>query len=397
MVRSWESVLEVGTQENKSTLNEAVDSHARESKSAVEDNPFERLHWVDFAKSLFIFVVVLYHVDQGLRRAGIYEITPWFQLFQDFIGVYSMSGFFFIAGMFAVYSASRPLKVFLKSKAMTIVYLYFVWATIHTVIQAMAGPWTNREMLFSDIWKMIYFPPDHFWFLYTMFVCMVLFAVAIRLKINMVWFFILSLALHCTVFFPDINLGPWGVVHMVRSYLKYMALGALVGLNGKSFIWLTSQAKNSQLTGIAFMCSVFAFWCVVKDGWDSSFVTPIMSVVGCVASFCVAILLSRSGRFKFIEYIGRHSMEIYVAHVIALAGTRILLQKGLGIENVQVHFTLGLLAGFYVPIAIGYAANRLNFPYLYSLRKPKPSSKLPAEEKSVEQPGHGHAFGRGTT
>ena len=45
-------------------------------------------------------------------------------------------------------------------------------------------------------------------------------------------------------------------------------------------------------------------------------------------------------------------MEIYLVHILAGSGIRILLQRGLGISNWEVHLVAGLVGGVALPLAI---------------------------------------------
>jgi len=351
----------------------------------LANDPFARLHWIDFLRFMYITVVVLYHVRMGLERAGIYDAGPTYLLVENFIGGFSMAGFFFVSGLFIVYSASRDLKVFLKAKFQTIVWLYLVWAVIHCITQAAMSQWTNRARSFSDIWTLIYMAPDHYWFLYTLFFSMLLFALAIRLRISMPVFLGICIAFHLTSFFPNIYLGDWGVVYSIRRYIMYTALGAVIGLDGKPFRWLIdTTARNLVLLGIAG--SAFVFMCAYTGLRTDPRVIPFQAIFGLIGSSSWAILLSRSGRFKFIEYIGRHSMYIYVAHVMGLAAMRIFLQKILGIEHALIHFVLGVAAAVYAPILLAIVADKFGMYYLFSLRKPKVPGKTKTQEELVGQP-----------
>ena len=156
---------------------------------------------------------------------------------------------------------------------------------------------------------------------------------------------------------------------MVRRSLMYMAVGAWIGRNGRPILWLNS-AKSWRVAGVGLAVMAFTFWGVWMGGRESLAARPILTVAGCTGTLCVAILLYRSGRFKAFEFIGRHSMEIYVAHVLGLASVRIFLDKVLGIEIVPLHFLLGILAGLYLPIVVVLVTKRMGFPYMYRLRKP---------------------------
>ena len=60
------------------------------------------------------------------------------------------------------------------------------------------------------------------------------------------------------------------------------------------------------------------------------------------------------------------SLEIYVAHTIFLAASRILLQKILKINDPSLHLLLGTAVGIYAPIALTLFCRRFGFKYMFT-------------------------------
>jgi uncharacterized membrane protein YcfT len=64
--------------------------------------------------------------------------------------------------------------------------------------------------------------------------------------------------------------------------------------------------------------------------------------------------------------LGRHSMPIYVAHVIFAAGARVAL-SALGTQNIAIHFAAGAAAGIVGPLVLYSAAKKLRADALLGL------------------------------
>ena len=59
-------------------------------------------------------------------------------------------------------------------------------------------------------------------------------------------------------------------------------------------------------------------------------------------------------------------MAIYVMHILAGSGVRVMLSKFLGINDVIVHLLVGCLTGLLLPLLAVYVINSLKVPYLFS-------------------------------
>ncbi len=73
----------------------------------------------------------------------------------------------------------------------------------------------------------------------------------------------------------------------------------------------------------------------------------------------------RSGRL--LNFLGKHSMPIYLAHVISGSGVRILLERGLGVRSLVIHVIVGVLVGLAVPLFMYRVSMWARVP-LFSLR-----------------------------
>jgi uncharacterized membrane protein YcfT len=336
----------------------------------------ERLHWVDFVKTINILGVVWIHVHRGMLNAGIYELDSATHWTSRFLGAFIMPGFFFLSGMFISSAVRRPFKEFLGDKSRTLVYTYFLWATLHYSIQVLMNKHTNNDIGWSVLWENFYYPRGHFWFMYTIFFIMLLFYLFNALKLKPWMFLVFAIGLYCTNFIPDLSLGTWAVPYHIRKSILFFAVGAVVNRKGP-ILWLDA-APSWKLALIGVTGFAITLPLVMQGYRDVLSVNPILGIFGGTGTICFAILMHRSGRFGLIEICGRNSMAIYVAHVIGLAGVRIVLQKGLGIDAWQLHAPSGILGGVGFPLLLMWICNRFRFPYLFGwprkVNPPRPAN-----------------------
>ena len=321
----------------------------------------QRLRWVNYAKGIGIFLVVLGHTLRSLVDSSILESSTAVRASDHWIYAFHMPLFFFLSGLFINPSASKPLIEFVVDKLRAIAYPYLVWSVLQSILQAVASRYTNSQASFADLWRIVYQPVMQFWFLYTLLVIMLAYAIASKLRVPPILFLILSIVLY---YLPgNISLGSWGVLYLVKNYALYLALGALVGSSRAMSEWHRLKTPTLVIVTICgFLAVGLAVWFNVADG---QFPKPEVAVFGIVASVALGILLEQFNAIGFVEQWGRLSLEIYVAHTIASAILRIVLQKICGIYSPIAYLVLGTAVGIYAPIALKTICDRIGFWYMF--------------------------------
>ncbi len=78
---------------------------------------------------------------------------------------------------------------------------------------------------------------------------------------------------------------------------------------------------------------------------------------------------------RWLSYLGRHSIEIYLVHIIAASGIRIILQKYFGISDVGIQLVSGMIVGVGAPLLLAALAPRFGFSWLFVAPWRRPSLK----------------------
>jgi fucose 4-O-acetylase-like acetyltransferase len=321
----------------------------------------ERIVWVDYAKGIGIFLVVVGHVLPGLRNASILNDTVWDEFVVRFIYTFHMPLFFFIAGLFAQHTAKRPTSRFFLDKLSVIAYPYFIWSLLQATLEIWVAKYVNHPIPAVALLKIIYSPLTQFWFLYTLFIILMLYKLAYNLELSSKVFFSFALVCYAVEVFRS-NFFYWDVLNSVCYFLIYFALGVVTAQTSL----LYGLQKTGWAAGITVMgCVLIAAGVAAHvDHW------PLMrlglAISGIVATIALAILTSRYEKLSFIRTWGLLSLEIFVAHVIAAASIRILLQKAFGLSAPLPHILLGIGLGLYMPILLAYSAQKIGLPYLFT-------------------------------
>jgi fucose 4-O-acetylase-like acetyltransferase len=325
-----------------------------------------RVMWVDTAKGFGIFLVVVGHVLQGLVHAGQMEWTPTVRFFDGWIYAFHMPLFFFLSGLFVLRSAEKSWAFFASTKLRTIAYPYFVWSTITVLIKSVLVVGViNTPYSLRDLLLIFYKPVDQFWFLYTLLILSLV--VGALLRLNAKPWAVLALAILVYPGILPIASYGWGVLAEVGIYAIYLALGVVVARICDPGV--ISHFHTGWLSLIALAGLMVSSLGGVSESSDRYALVPIFAVSGIGATVALAVLTDKARLDRAVRYLGRHSLEIYVAHTIASAGVRIALLRVFNVSAAAPHVVLGTIAGLYLPIALAIGFDRVGFRFGFTLPK----------------------------
>ena len=342
-----------------STVPIAIPRQAAEATSAT------RLRWIDNAKGIAIFLVVLGHTAAGLTNAGILPATPFLIFLNEWVYAFHVPMFFFISGVFALKSAQRSFSSFVMDKVKVIVYPYVLWTIIQFFIMSLASGQTNNELgpftLQGLVSALLFSPIMEFWYLYVLFLIYILFAVVIRLTANKAVFLGITLVIFL-IGLPFADQASWVVSKLTFSPLIF-ALGVYSGE------WV--RTKLPKLNVSALILGTVIGYGLVTIGVAMGAFPLALALLGIAATLCLSIILDRYPIplvTSTLQLWGEKSLQIYVAHVIAAAGVRIILSRYLGFTDGLLQLLLGVIAGMYAPILLDWICEKIGFRYAFTLR-----------------------------
>jgi len=89
------------------------------------------------------------------------------------------------------------------------------------------------------------------------------------------------------------------------------------------------------------------------------------SILGIIACTSLAQYLAKNNSLPFLKTLGIYSLQIYLVHMLAGAGTRLILQQVFQLQNWILHIVIGVVVALVLPIAIQKISEKINFPYLF--------------------------------
>ncbi|KMY86788.1 membrane protein [Candidatus Paraburkholderia calva] len=91
----------------------------------------------------------------------------------------------------------------------------------------------------------------------------------------------------------------------------------------------------------------------------------VLACFGIAATICVSVWTARL-RIDWLSKLGRVSMQIYLMHILAGSGTRIVLGKALHVHSWTVHAIVGTVVGIAAPIIAWQLMQRFHMRWLFN-------------------------------
>jgi hypothetical protein len=311
-----------------------------------------------------------------------------------------------LSGIFASRSIQRQprgggIGVYVLSRDALFIYLYLLWTLLQGMVKVVAGAVVNSPLSLSDLPLQLVFPRSQMWFFgFLIVMTTVVMPIqpwksrsrAVMLVLvggsgMIAWF---ANWPHCGV------VGTQGLA-LVVFYAGGLALGEkrVVDCERSLPLWVLT---------ICVMGSTFLFaWVAATRSLRPPFFVPATTsnssagvVWGIVAALSgsLAVLGWSSmirrlpwGLWQPLAFTGRHSLEVFLAHIIAASGTRIILDK-LGIASLVAQIACGIIMGTVAPLMLVMLTPRLRLGWLWeppafvrrlveALSSSKPSAPMP--------------------
>jgi fucose 4-O-acetylase-like acetyltransferase len=341
--------------------------------------------WIDYARGIAIILVVYRHAFEGIKNAGI-NVQAYLAIEHANMMVFSfrMPLFFIVSGVFVMGSfKKRGLKDYIITKSRTILYPYFIWGIFQITIQILLSKYINSKLTIYSYLDLLYMPRaiDQFWYLYALFNVSVLYVfIYSKFKLKAVYnmligciFFLISIK----AYQAKINLGFLGDVF---HYYLFFSIGDLLSktIRNKSNLKYFESWKLLLVVLFPFLVSQYIFlirnlpYANIKYSYVEYY-QPVLfiaiALIGCLFVILLSFNLQKAKLIPWLHILGRHSLYIYVAHIMVLAVVRIFMTRVLGISYVPVLFPIVVIMGLLVPIVLYKLASKLNMRWIFTLEE----------------------------
>jgi uncharacterized membrane protein YcfT len=278
-----------------------------------------RVDWVDYSKGICIILVVFMHSTLGVENA--LGARSWLHGFIEWARPFRMPDFFMLSGLFLASRIDRPWRAYLDAKLFHFVYFYVLWMTIQFALKApsLYSGSTRAEIMSAYAWGFID-PFATLWFIYLLAV-----------------FFLLVKALRwappAAIFLAGAVLESLPVetgyvlLDEFAARFVYFYSGYLFASRIFAFADMVASASPAALVPAWMAWAVLNGWLVKEGAATLPLVSLALGFAGSAAVITAGVLLLRSRWAKALRYCGENSIVIYLAFVLFMAPSRILLIK----------------------------------------------------------------------
>lgn len=355
----------------------------------------ERMAWVDIAKAVAIFLVVVYHAGRVTLpiispHASGPAVEVWHELNKVLLPV-RMPLFFLVSGLLAAHAVRRPWPRVLRRKVLNLIWPYVLWTLAFGVTWTLAVFPDDSRSWFAYNLRMLPFGGLAYWYLSLL---AVFFVVAKLLRRQAVLLMIASVTLLALA--PLI--GSWAGSGSTQSLTAnvdrfcYFAAWFVVGCFGSGVI---KRIVSRRPAWAAALLAAVAYGILAYIQYHTDLTTPVLPYLGplgVAAALFAAVAVSRFAAVRRAgAYLARRTLPIYVLHPI-LMHLAILAARATGFDPLA---TIGSpIADFlFVPVlaivctliaVAGYdLAQRIHLSWLFEWPRSRPAGAAPQRADSA--------------
>ncbi|SEE19286.1 Fucose 4-O-acetylase [Arthrobacter alpinus] len=336
--------------------------------------PTRRDTTIDIAKGLAIVAIVLGHVLRGLASSHIIDgDASAFTAVDRALYMVHLSIFTFLSGVFVRQGIEkRGTAGYLAPRVSQFLYIYLVWQMLQGIVKMFTSRLVNSPTTLDDLLS-IWRPEGQLWFL--PFLILVTIVAALlkpwerpaRATLSLSTVGILSL---CAWGYDGGVVATQGIALSI-----FFIAGAWIG-SKPLLTAINSASMGLVAVALAIGGAAYALILIFTNAIpptidDSSRSLPdvvfgfICASLGVIAVIAASKLISRTPLAGLIAFLGTRSMEIFLAHIIAASGTRIVLDMA-GVENPAVHIVVGTVSGIILPLLLWRLTIQWHFPWLFN-------------------------------
>ena len=320
----------------------------------------QRLDWVDMAKGLSIFLVVMMYA-----AASVGEDTGGVGAFHwaiAFATPFRMPEFFLLSGLFLAQVINRPWRSFADRRVVHFLYFYALWAAIHIVFKVGlldTNPVGAAEYL---AWAVIQ-PYGVLWFIYLLAMVSAAAKALHSLRLPVWSVFVGAVLLQMA----PISTGLYAIDQFAAYFVFFYAGYILAPLLFRVSAWALDHVTLA-LVALAAWALVNAAL-VFSPGFAMHPIHPVMGLAGLpgihlvlallgITALCiVAALLTRLPTMDWLRWLGSKSLIVYVAFVLPMGVARTLLIT-LGLVEPTLLTLLTMAAAIIAPLILYWLVQR---------------------------------------
>jgi uncharacterized membrane protein YcfT len=336
-----------------------------------------RIDWVDYAKGICIIMVAMMHSVLGVELAA--GASGFMHPLVAFAKPFRMPDFFLISGLFLSVVIDRDWRTFLDRKVVHFAYFYVLWVTIQFGFKAPSfaaeTSWAHAGYMYLESFIE---PFGTLWFIYLLPVFFVFTKATRQAPPLLIW------GIAALLEIAHIVTG-WTVIDEFCARFVYFHTGYLFA----DYVFALSDRARVQPRLALAALAVWALLdgSLVKLGLsERPLISLALGLAGACAVVTVATLLARAHWLESLRFCGEHSIVIYLAFFLPMAGTRTLLLRAGIIHDVGTISLVVTIVAVTGALAIWWVARKAGANFLFErppafwIAPKKPQPTLQAAE-----------------
>lgn len=323
----------------------------------------QRLEWVDMAKGLSIFLVVIMYcassVGEDTGQTGFLHWTIAFAM------PFRMPEFFLISGLFLSQVIDRPWRAYADRRIAHYFYFYALWAVIHIVFKAALVGRDPAGALSYLAWAIVE-PYGVLWFIYMLGAFGLVSKLLYELKVPH-W---AALLVGAVLQMAAIHTGSY-LVDQFCAYFVYFYAGYV-------FAPQIFRLADWSAHHVGAALGVMAAWAVINAvlvftpgfrldpvhiqmGWAALPGMHLLAALAGALAICVAsALLVHLPWMNWLRWMGGKSLVVYVAFVLPMGIARTLL-LAVGIEEPNLVSLVIMTVAIVSPLVLWWITEKIGF------------------------------------
>ena len=274
---------------------------------------------IDIAKGIGILLVVLCHVMSPVMENNKAMINVY-----RFVYTFHMPLFFFLAGLVSPVKKNDKRKQ-TQSKIERLVIPYFVWAIIYSPLKIVFAN-LARNNVQTPWWSLLLGnnPDGELWFLYILFLLSMVAIWILNEKNEKILFVLALVSTFFSPLFPSKYAFPGISLSFSCYQIGFYALGIYCG---RSWADICNWIKSNIVWVVSLLISIFYGITVQVNGKEYWWLKSVAATASIIFIMALSLYLCKSNKkiCRALDYLGSHSMEIYIIHApILIIGRKVL-------------------------------------------------------------------------
>ena len=320
----------------------------------------ERIHWLDLAKGIAIILVVIGHVVSSYHEAGLFKNNVLFNFSHQLVYSFHMALFMMVSGFFASRGnkeETNTKKVLKKLINYGIPYVLF--SAVWVIMKLLLSQYTNKTVSFIDLALIPIYPISFMWFIYALLIMQIIqiylspiskMGKVIHLLIALIGYFIQP---YLAVSLIEIRFSDCVISDFLKNYVFF-----LIGVYLLEYVAVKLE-KRKEIVGILSGTILIAGNALKYFGimGNSRVFTFLLALSGSLFVVELCIILKSN---RFLEYLGKHSLPIYVLQGMVIAASRLSLTRlGLNIGYGIVPLVVCSVLGCFLPLCVYWLSTKI--------------------------------------